>query len=121
MLSLLHRSSILLSGSILLTCFLTPGIGISVAGDIDIDGNAGTEQAAVDSLRISRPGSTIYRERDGRIARIYGAKLSEGRTPEESADQFVMQNAAIWGIDAADLIPRGPFPDGRHLQGVQFR
>ena len=59
-------------------------------------------------------------EREGRITRLYGEAFSHGASPEQSAAAFLAENADLFGVDADDLVPVGPFPDGRHLQPIMY-
>ena len=52
----------------------------------------------------------------GRVSRLYGTPLAHGTTPIESAEAFVSEHAAdVWGVRADQLLPIGPFQDGRHV------
>ena len=59
-------------------------------------------------------------ERNGRIKRLFGEAFSFGETPDESAELFLNSNANLFGVDSTDLIPIGPFPDGRHIQPIMY-
>ncbi|NOS99493.1 MAG: hypothetical protein HOP29_02580 [Phycisphaerales bacterium] len=52
---------------------------------------------------------------NGLVSQVYGRALSTGRTPAESADAFLNQNAAALGIDPSRLDAAGAFDlmDGR--------
>ena len=58
---------------------------------------------------------------DGRIGRVYGRAFSHGTTAAESVNAFVSQHAGMWGVSQAELIPEGPFDDGRHTQQVMYQ
>ena len=59
-------------------------------------------------------------EREGRITRIYGEAFSHGASPGQSAAAFLAENTDLFGVDVEDLVPVGPFPDGRHLQPIMY-
>ncbi|MEE8459891.1 MAG: hypothetical protein V3S08_08450 [Phycisphaerales bacterium] len=63
---------------------------------------------------------TRLAERAGRINRVYGAAFSTGATPEESAERFRLKHARMFGVEPQDLLPVGPFRDGRHLQPIMY-
>jgi subtilisin-like proprotein convertase family protein len=50
-----------------------------------------------------------------RLRRAYGARLATGDTPSNSGTAFFAQWAGMWGVDANDLQPVGPFEDGAHV------
>jgi hypothetical protein len=47
-----------------------------------------------------------------RILRVFGRAFSNGATPVESAERFRAEGAGLFGVNAADLLPTGIFPDG---------
>ncbi|MDY7109226.1 MAG: hypothetical protein SYC29_11380 [Planctomycetota bacterium] len=59
-------------------------------------------------------------EREGRIKRLYGAVFASGASPQRSAAAFLDKNAQLFGVEAGDLRPVGPFPDGRHVQPILY-
>lgn len=50
-------------------------------------------------------------ERAGRIHCVYGTPFSEGEDSQDSADSFVATHAALFGVNAVDLVP-GPLVSG---------
>ncbi len=68
----------------------------------------------------SHEGVSFLRTEDGSIKRIYGNVFSEGNTPKKSADAFLDEWAHLWGFDAEDLIPVGPWGVGNHIQPIMF-
>ncbi|MCZ6698280.1 MAG: hypothetical protein O7D94_05045, partial [Planctomycetota bacterium] len=70
-------------------------------------------------LEDEYPGVRFYFE-DDRAARVYGTAFSFGDTAEETADLFVQQFAALFGVEPDDLDPRGPLADGRHTQPLMY-
>lgn len=42
-------------------------------------------------------------KRDGQIKRLYGEAFSQGESPEESAENFLQDNAHIFGVETSDL------------------
>ena len=70
--------------------------------------------AARDAFRGAHP-ATDFLVLGDQLARVYGQAFSTGNSPAESADRFVAEAAAIYGVNAPDLAPFGPFEAGEHL------
>jgi hypothetical protein len=67
-----------------------------------------------EDFQAAHPGTGMLRLGD-QLARVHGT-FSTGQTPSDSADAFVQRDAkALYGVNAADLAPIGPFEDGAHL------
>ena len=67
-----------------------------------------------ESFEFAHPNTGMLRLGD-QLARVYGT-FSTGKTPSDSADAFVQRHAKeLYGVDAANLAPIGPFEDGAHL------
>lgn len=66
------------------------------------------------ALELAVPDVVILREGD-QIARVYGKTFSTGESPSASAQAFVHQHGAMFGVSAADMAPIGPFEHGEHL------
>lgn len=75
---------------------------------------------AVSSFQAAHPQSPIALSNNGSISRVYGKAFSHGTTSQVSADSFVAQNANMWGVAADELIARGPFADGHHVQPIGY-
>src|SRR5690554_2796448 len=58
---------------------------------------------------------------DGRIGRVYGRAFSRGATTAQSVNAFVSQHVDIWGVSPDELVPEGPFEDGRHTVPVMYQ
>jgi len=65
-------------------------------------------------------GVTFFKSEDGSIKRVYGNVFSEGNTAKKSADAFLNDWSHLWGFDANDLLPVGPWGHGNHIQSVMF-
>lgn len=95
------------------------------AGAADIVFNAGsatpTRARAMSDFKQAHTHANFATHRDGRIGRVYGRAFSHGATAAQSVDTFLAQHADMWGVDVADLIPEGPFEDGRHTQQVMYQ
>ena len=67
-----------------------------------------------EGFRDAHPSSGVLRLGD-QVASVYG-NFSSGNTPDESASLFVQNHAKeLYGVNASDLAPIGPFEDGAHL------
>ncbi|MBK8913765.1 MAG: hypothetical protein IPM64_04025 [Phycisphaerales bacterium] len=64
--------------------------------------------AARASFLTGHPGTHFY-EADGWITRVYGRAFSSGASATESAERFVADHLAIFGLSAGDLAPGSPF------------
>ncbi|MCR9076846.1 MAG: hypothetical protein NXI07_12485, partial [bacterium] len=95
------------------------------AGAADIVFNAGsatpTRARAMSDFKQAHTHANFATHRDGRIGRVYGRAFSHGATAAQSVDAVLAQHADMWGVDVADLIPEGPFEDGRHTQQVMYQ
>ncbi|MCH8342872.1 MAG: hypothetical protein IH983_02680, partial [Planctomycetes bacterium] len=78
-----------------------------------------TRAQLVGQFLEAHPDTALY-EWAGRISRVYGAAFSHGASAVDSAEQFRLNHAAMFGVDPAQLVPRGPFPDGHHLQPIMY-
>ena len=65
-------------------------------------------------------GVSFFHSEDGSIKRIYGNVFSEGQTAKQSADAFLNEWSSLWGFDAEDLLPVGPWGIGNHIQPIMF-
>ena len=69
---------------------------------------------AAEPFREAHPGTGILRLGD-QVARVYG-NFSTGNSPAASAQAFLdAHSAELFGVNAADLAPIGPFESGDHL------
>jgi len=65
-------------------------------------------------VRLSNtPARVGVYKRGGRIKRFYGEAFSFGASPQKSAENFLLNNAYLFGVDPADL-------DDQHLQPVMY-
>ncbi|MCH7526932.1 MAG: hypothetical protein IID39_05805, partial [Planctomycetes bacterium] len=87
-----------------------PGAGKRV----DID-----PEAALYDFQQANPQAKLHRISD-QITRIYGSAFGYGDSPEETAEQFRLDHAEMFGVGADDLDPRGPLADERHTQDVMY-
>ncbi|MFZ9688687.1 MAG: hypothetical protein ACO3DS_02495 [Phycisphaerales bacterium] len=60
-------------------------------------------------------GTGFFINDHGNLTRVYGRAFSRGNSPVESAAAFVAQHASIWGADASQLLPIGPWGEGEHM------
>ena len=60
-------------------------------------------------------GTGFFINDHGNLTRVYGRAFSHGNSPVESAAAFVAQHASIWGADASQLLPIGPWGEGAHM------
>src|SRR5262245_25619110 len=89
------------------------------ADGADLAGGPVDRVAAIHQFKAEHPRNE-FTFMGNRIERVYGPAFSMGETAKQSADQFVAAHSALWGLGAADLIPVGPFDDGRHLQPILY-
>jgi hypothetical protein len=74
---------------------------------------------ATQRFKAEHSGVALYRRAD-RIRRVYGETFSRAQTAAQSAEQFIHDHAAVFGVSAENLQPVGPFPDGRHVQPIMY-
>lgn len=93
-------------------------------GAADIVYNAGTatptRARAMGDFKAVNTNAHFSTHTDGRIGRVYGRAFSHGQTAAESTAAFINQHSDMWGVNAAELVPQGPFDDGRHTQPVYY-
>ena len=78
-----------------------------------------TEAEAISQFTAVNP-RTVFYEQGSRITRVYGQAFSHGVDAIDSAEQFVQNHARMFGVAPANLIPVGPFQDGRHVQPIMY-
>ncbi|MCA9290067.1 MAG: hypothetical protein KDA25_03000, partial [Phycisphaerales bacterium] len=76
-------------------------------------------QPLTNAFTDAHPQTRLLAKGD-RIVRVYGRAFSTGATASASASAFIANHASMFGAEPADLIPVGPFPDGRHVQPIMF-
>ena len=64
----------------------------------------------------ANPGVSII-EREGRITRVYGGAFSQGANARQSADAFLQNNVAMFGVQPAHLVPT----DAWQVQPILYR
>ena len=79
-----------------------------------------TEAEAISQFTAANPRTAFY-EQGSRITRVYGKAFSHGVDAIDSAEQFVQNHARMFGVAPQDLIPVGPFADGRHVQPIMYQ
>ena len=67
---------------------------------------------AMDTLKAISSSARLHHTNGGRIDRIFGAPMTTGRTAAEAADRFVVEAAAMWGLQPTQLRRAG---DGQPL------
>ncbi len=75
--------------------------------------------SAIASFTRQNPESGLYRS-GSRITRVYGQAFGHGESPEQTAEQFRLQHAEMFGVRSADLRPVSILEDQRHTQQVMF-
>ena len=94
------------------------------SGAADIIHNAGTatpaRARAMTDFVAQNDGARFYTLGSGQIGRVYGRAFSFGDTAAESTAAFVSQHSDMWGVAVDELIPEGPFDDGRHTTPVYY-
>jgi hypothetical protein len=59
-------------------------------------------------------------DRNGRIHKLLAPDLAEGRSPIQTAENFINEWSAGLGVDADQFIERGPFPDRHSVQELMY-
>ena len=75
------------------------------------------QDAAIDRISFlqAHPGVKLS-EQYGRVTRVFGNSFGGGQTAADAALAFVNEAAAgLWGLDAAQLLPIGPWQDQSHV------
>jgi len=67
----------------------------------------------------ANPG-TGFTEIGTQVERVWGRAFSTGATPIDSVQQFVNVHSGIWGVPPSQLVPIGPFEDGRHVVPIMY-
>ena len=110
------RSAVLGVGGVFLFAVAAAAFTSGGAGPLD---QALTEAEAISQFTAANPRTAFY-EQGSRITRVYGQAFSHGVDAIDSAEQFVQNHARLFGVAPANLIPVGPFPDGRHVQPILY-
>ncbi len=100
-------------------------MSLASASTSDIVNSAGqaqplTRAQAITQFESINTRSSVSTRSNGSIARVYGKAFSQGNTAAISTQRFINQHAGMWGVDTADLVPEGPFADGRHIQPIGY-
>lgn len=95
------------------------GIVIALGATAALAADDSARRAAVDGLRNEVPGVQIY-ETGSRVTQAVGKPMSFGNTAAESADQFRIRHAEVFGAKAADLKPTAVGRRGVQSQPVMF-
>jgi len=77
--------------------------------------------AISEAFSIEYPSSSYFRDKSGRITRVYGQPFSIGVSATDSADRFVQEWSGIWGCEEGDFLPLGPWGRGNHLQPIMYQ
>ncbi|MFO0872922.1 MAG: hypothetical protein U0575_02990 [Phycisphaerales bacterium] len=83
-------------------------------------GASGASLQASAAFQATHPGTGFFLGATNRIERVYGKAFSSGATPQESADQFRADHAAMFGVPAQDLVPGSTTADGLPTRGVKW-
>ncbi len=70
----------------------------------------------VQAFTQANPGAAI-RERAGRITRVFGRAFSQGASPQQSAESFLQNHAAMFGVQPQQLVA----VEGDHVQPVMYQ
>ncbi|MDZ4829060.1 MAG: hypothetical protein SGJ09_02540 [Phycisphaerae bacterium] len=76
--------------------------------------------AAARAAFASANPSAQFSIRELGITRVFGKFFSTGATPTDSAGAFIQTHAGIFGTQAANLAPIGPFASREHLVPLVF-
>ena len=101
------------------------GVSTLTAGAADLVFNAGSatpaRAQAMSEFKRANTRASFATHKDGRIGRVYGRAFSHGQSAAASVQSFISQHTDMWGVDAGELIPEGPFEDRRHTQQVYYQ
>ncbi len=100
-------------------CLLSYGIQVSAAEPEEANRTAMDRQAAVTAFETQYPEARFLNVEE-RTTRIYGTVMARGASPEDTAERFRQRHAAILGVSADSLDPRGPLADRRHTQPLMY-
>src|SRR4051794_10118304 len=75
---------------------------------------------AIQRFQTTHPDNGLRFAGGNRVDRVYGQAFSGGISAEQSAEQFKNANIDLWGIAPNDLVPVGPFEDGRHQVPLMY-
>jgi hypothetical protein len=88
---------------------------VALAAPQVVPGEASPRDAARAGFLAENPGTRFLFEdavHTDRILRVFGRAFAHGATPAESAERFRVEGASLFGVNPADLLPTGIFPDG---------
>ncbi|MCE9619603.1 MAG: hypothetical protein K8R92_06815 [Planctomycetes bacterium] len=102
---------------VLLACLLAALTSFSVVSIGAPGVNLNAMENARANFAAQHPEGGLF-DLGPRLRRAYGFRLATGDTPSNSGTAFFQQWAAMWGVDANDLQPIGPFEDGAHLLAI---
>ncbi len=90
-------------------------------GSVSNDGQApGRAQLdAIAAFSQQNPRASFY-QTGARITRVYGTTFAAGDGPEDTAEQFRLNYAAMFGVEPVDLRPISILVDRRHTQPVMY-
>jgi len=71
-------------------------------------------------LQQAVPGLRAHVGPDGRIDRLYGKVFATGDSARATADAFLSEHAAIWGVSPSDLTAGGVLPSGAIEQPMMY-
>ncbi len=75
--------------------------------------------AAAERFAVEHPAAGFYRQ-GSRITRVYGPTFGLGSDPRDTAEQFRLNYAGVFGVKPDDLQPVSLLYDGRHTQPVMY-
>ncbi len=76
-------------------------------------------QQALNDFSISRPQLKSYKTGNA-VTRLYGESFGGGVTAQDAAETFVAQGAAVFGVEARDLVPGSPTSRSMTSQPVMY-
>ena len=79
-----------------------------------------TARPPLSVLLDSTPGLRAHVGQDGRIDRLFGKVFATGASSRQTADSFLQDNAAIWGVLPSNLKPGGVLPNGAVEQPMMY-
>ena len=92
--------------------FILSGPGIFA--NATLNDRAGAADEGFYPVQLTNTDARVHAyEKAGRIKRLFGEAFSHGQTPMASAENFILSNAGLFGLNPLDL-------EFSHLQGVMY-
>ncbi|MBC8523541.1 hypothetical protein H8D29_06400, partial [PVC group bacterium] len=78
-----------------------------------------TQSVAMRQLRVDHP-NLLTMDREGKVHKLLDKELASGRSPIDTAMNFISSWSTGLGVRSDQFIERGPFPDGHSTQQLMY-